>query len=141
MNTETILVRPSELPKTFELESTSVINYLVMGLGIIIIAVSVFSLIFAPSTLYYHGSLTFFQVIYMSPGPVASVGILLVGMAIQIPAARINNKAKEILESHQLDPNANAPQGAQLGIEQGDNELLLVMVVEVDEEVEKAEPA
>lgn len=139
MSNETILVKPSDLPKTFEFKTTPGGYVFFLGIGYIILAVGVLSLIFAPSTLTYYGSLTFFQIVYMHPGPVVSIGILLVGASTQIAATRTTNKVKEILEGHQLDPDANVPPNACLSIEQGDDKLFLVMAIhETEEETELA---
>ena len=139
MNNETILVRPSDLPKTFEFETTPGSYFFFSAIGYIILAVGGLSLIFAPSTLTYYGSMTFSQIVYMHPGPVVSIGILIVGATTQLAASRVGKKAKEILESHELAPDLDVPPGACLTIEQGANKLDLVMTVQdVEEEAELA---
>ena len=129
MYNDITLVRTSDLPKEFDLEDPPLIVNLLYVLGAIALIVGGLSFIFAPDKLVYHGSLTLFQMIYMAPGPVVSVGFFLVVIASQLSTSRLTKKTKEITERYALDPAEIVPEGSFLMIQQVEKKLFLVLAI------------
>ena len=139
MNNDVTKVRTSDLPIEFDLEGSPLITNILYVLGIIALIVGGLSFIFAPDKLVYHGSLTLFQMIYMAPGPVVSVGFVLVAIASQLSALRAAKKTKEIMQRYALDPTEITPEGSFLTIHQAEKKLFLVLAIpETQEEVATA---
>ena len=120
-----VLLKKEDLPKKIIVEADNSSAMILLVIGVLVLAVGIGSFIFAPSVLHYQGSLSVWQQIYMAPGPVTTVG----GVIIYLYSALANSNAQKALkgeiERHALDPEGGFPENASLVAVQVEEDVFL----------------
>lgn len=108
MNKEPTRLKISDLPYVVEkdlsyLKPNPLFNILLV-LGIIMIAIGLFNIVFGPDELYISISgPTFGEFLQLYPGPIATAGFLLIAIPNAVNTSQQKKFLKEMTESYELD--------------------------------------
>lgn len=134
---------PFEIAKPVTNSGGVGIAYIFGGIGIVTIIVGFGFILLGPDTIYYdrYDGPTFVQFLQMYPGPIATAGFLLLGLAqfIASKSEGVNELAKDIdigLKSRGVDPD-NLPEGYELTVDEAENsDRFLVCLTLKEEQIE-----
>lgn len=131
------------LPEEPDSGGASLLMYLGMGISI----VGVLFILFGPREIYYNAykGMTFIQILQAYPGPIASVGFLICGIANYVTNSALQEYQTGVvasLESAIQITDEDIPEGFKLSIEQkeeDDKDVYYVSLIEATDEPESDE--